>query len=145
MEEIKQSFEDYQQLKAFKNPIKWSYLIIFLCITLVILFSATWFGFYLAKRITVPITKLAEGTQAVAQGNLNFHIEVKANDEIGMLVDSFNKMTTDLKAGKTQLEEVNLSLSQSNIEINQRRAHMETILEHIATGVIALDAQGRIT
>jgi two-component system nitrogen regulation sensor histidine kinase NtrY len=145
MDEIKQSFEDYQQLKAFKNPIKMSYLVIFFSITLVILFSATWFGFYLAKRITVPITKLAEGTQAVAQGNLNFHIQVKANDEIGMLVDSFNKMTTDLKAGKTQLEEVNLSLSESNIEINQRRAHMETILEHIATGVIALDAQGRIT
>jgi len=145
MEEIKQSFEDYQQLKAFKNPIKWSYLIIFLCITLVILFSATWFGFYLAKSITVPITKLAEGTQAVAQGNLDFRIKVKANDEIGMLVDSFNKMTADLKTGKTQLEEANLSLSQSNIEINRRRAYMETILEQIATGVIALDAQGRIT
>jgi len=145
MEEIKQSFEDYQQLKAFKNPIKWSYLVIFLCITLVILFSASWFGFYLAKGITVPITKLAEGTQAVAQGNLDFHIDVKANDEIGMLVDSFNKMTEDLKAGKTQLEEANLSLSRSNIEINRRRAYMETILEHIATGVIALDAQERIT
>ncbi len=145
MEEIKQSFEDYQQLKAFKNPIKMSYLVIFFSITLVILFSATWFGFYLAKGITVPITKLAEGTQAVAQGNLDFRIEVKANDEIGMLVDSFNKMTADLKAGKTQLEEANLSLSQSNIEINRRRAYMETILEHIATGVIALDAQGRIT
>lgn len=145
MEEIKQSFEDYQQLKAFKNPIKWSYLIIFLCITLVILFSATWFGFYLAKGITVPITKLAEGTQAVAQGNLDFRIEVKANDEIGMLVDSFNKMTSDLKTGKTQLEKANRSLNQSNIELNRRRAYMETILEHIATGVIALDAQGRIT
>jgi two-component system nitrogen regulation sensor histidine kinase NtrY len=145
MDEIRQSFEDYQQLKAFKNPIKMSYLVIFFSITLVILFSATWFGFYLAKRITVPITKLAEGTQAVAQGNLDFRIQVKANDEIGMLVNSFNKMTTDLKAGKTQLEEANYSLSQSNIEINQRRAHMETILEHIATGVIALDAQGRVT
>jgi len=145
MEEIRQSFEDYQQLKAFKNPIKMSYLVIFFSITFVILFSATWFGFYLAKGITVPITKLAEGTQAVAQGNLDFHIEVKANDEIGMLVDSFNKMTSDLKAGKTQLEKANRSLSRSNIELDRRRAYMETILEHVATGVIALDAQGRMT
>jgi two-component system nitrogen regulation sensor histidine kinase NtrY len=58
MDEIKQSFEDYQQLKAFKNPIKMSYLVIFFSITLVILFSATWFGFYLATRITVPLKEL---------------------------------------------------------------------------------------
>lgn len=145
MEEITRSFEDYKQLKAFKNPIKESYLLSFVLITVVILFSATWFGFYLAKGITVPLQKLAEGTHAIAQGDLSFRIRVDASDELGVLVQSFNMMTEDLQAGKTQLEEVNRSLRQSNLELDQRRTYIETVLENIATGVISLDNQGRIT
>ena len=145
MEEITRSFEDYKQLKAFKNPIKESYLLSFVLITVVILFSATWFGFYLAKGITVPLQKLAEGTHAIAQGDLSFRIRVDASDELGVLVQSFNKMTEDLQARKTELEEVNRSLRQSNLELDQRRTYIETVLENIATGVISLDSQGRIT
>jgi two-component system nitrogen regulation sensor histidine kinase NtrY len=145
MEEITRSSEDYKQLKAFKNPIKESYLLSFVVITVVILFSATWFGFYLAKGITVPLQKLAEGTRAIAQGDLSFRISVKADDELGVLVNSFNKMTEDLRTGKTQLEEVNRSLLQSNLELDQRRTYIETVLEDIATGVISLDSQARIT
>ena len=145
MDEITKSFEDYKQLKAFKNPIKESYLLSFVAITFVILFSATWFGFYLAKSITVPLQKLAEGTEAIAQGNLDFKINVHAQDELGLVVHSFNKMTEDLRIGKTQLEEANQSLRRSNLEMDRRRAYIETVLENIATGVISLDREGRIT
>jgi two-component system, NtrC family, nitrogen regulation sensor histidine kinase NtrY len=145
MAEITKSFEDYKQLKAFKNPIKESYILSFVVITFVILFSATWFGFYLAKSITVPLQKLAEGTEAIAQGNLDFKISVRARDELGLVVRSFNKMTEDLRASKTQVEEANQSLRQSNIELNRRRAYIETVLENIATGVVSLDRQDRIT
>ncbi|MBI3994552.1 MAG: HAMP domain-containing protein [Nitrospirae bacterium] len=145
MDEITKSFEDYKQLKAFKNPIKESYILSFVVITLVILFSATWFGFYLAKSITVPLQKLAEGTEAIAQGNLDFKINVRARDELGLVVHSFNKMTEDLRVSKTQLEEANQSLRRSNLEMDRRRAYIETVLENIATGVVSLDRQGRIT
>lgn len=145
MDEISKSFEDYKQLKAFKNPIKESYLLSFVLIAFVILFSATWFGFYLAKSITVPLQKLAEGTEAIAQGNLDFKINVRARDELGLVVQSFNKMTKDLRISKTQLEEANQSLRRSNIEMDRRRAYIETVLANIATGVISLDRSGRIT
>ena len=145
MDQITRAFEDYKQLKTFKNPIKGSYILSFLIITLLIIFSATWFGFYVAKGITVPIQKLAEGTQALAQGNLDFRIDFKARDEIGVLVKSFNKMTEDLKGSKTKLEEANLSLQRSNAELDRRRAYIETILDNIATGVISIGPEGHIT
>jgi two-component system nitrogen regulation sensor histidine kinase NtrY len=145
MQGISRSFEEYKQLKAFKNPIKESYLLSFVLITVVILFSATWFGFYLAKGITVPLQQLAEGTRAVAQGDLSFRIRVKASDELGVLVDSFNKMTEDLQGGKNQLEDVNRSLVRTNVELDQRRVYIETVLQNITTGLISLDPHGRIT
>src|SRR3990172_7160753 len=59
---IVSAFEEYKQLKLLKYPIKFSYEITLLLITLLILFSAIWFGFYLARGITVPIKELAEAT-----------------------------------------------------------------------------------
>jgi two-component system nitrogen regulation sensor histidine kinase NtrY len=145
LEEIKKSSEEYKQLKAFKNPIKGSYILSFFIIVLLIIFSAIWFGFYLARSITVPIQKLAEGTEAVAQGDLNFQIDVQATDELGVLVDSFNKMTADLKQSHEKVEDVNRSLLESNRELDRRRAYMEGVLQHVATGVISVNEKGAIT
>ena len=69
-----------------------------------IILVAIWFGLYLAKGITVPIQKLAEGTHEVAQGNLDYKIEAGGDDEIGVLMNSFNHMTGDLKQSKLELE-----------------------------------------
>ncbi len=144
-EGITKVFEEYKQVKAFKKPIKTNYLLFFFIITLLIIFSATWFGFYLARGITVPIQKLAEGTKAIAQGNLDFKIDVKASDEIGVLVDSFNLMTEDLRISKEKLERANVSLGDSNIELDRRRTYIETVLENIATGVMSINREGQIT
>jgi nitrogen fixation/metabolism regulation signal transduction histidine kinase len=103
MEIIQRESEEYKQLKAFKNPIKGSYLLSFLIVVLLIIFSAIWFGIYLARSITVPLEKLVEGTQKVAHGDLNFKIDLKVKDELGMLVASFNKMTHDLKQSREEL------------------------------------------
>ncbi|MEK7702526.1 MAG: ATP-binding protein [Nitrospirota bacterium] len=103
MEIIQQESEGYKQLKAFKNPIKGSYLLSFFIIVLLIVFSAIWSGIYLARGITIPLEKLAEGTQRVAQGDLNFKINLPERDELGMLVASFNKMTHDLKQSREEL------------------------------------------
>jgi two-component system nitrogen regulation sensor histidine kinase NtrY len=142
---ISQAFQEYKQLKLLKNPIKGIYILLFLLMTLIIVFSATWFGLYLARGITDPIAMLAEGTREVAAGNLKYKVLVRADDEIGTLVDSFNRMTGDLSASQAKLEETYRDLQAKHTEMEQRRRYTETVLETVATGVVSLDADGHIT
>lgn len=145
MEEITRSYEEFNQMAALKKPIKSSYILSFFIITLLIIFSAVWFGYYLARGITIPIQKLAEATQEVANGNLDVQVDTTTKDEIGVLINSFNRMTEDLRQGKISLEDAYSSLRKSNIEIEQKGAYTETVLENVATGVISIDRHGDIT
>src|SRR2546426_1162361 len=145
MDRVTHSYKNFKEAMTYKDPIKAQYIALVVGLALVIILSGSWFGFQIAKGITVPIQKLAEGTQAVASGDLNFRIKVKATDEIGVLVDSFNRMTRDLQASKAQLERANISLQQSNVELDRRRAYTETVLDNIGSGVVSVDAAGRIT
>jgi len=145
MASIERGFEEYQQIKLLKQPIKHSFFITLSIVSLLVVFCAVWFGFYLAKTITIPIMELAEGTQKVAEGDLSFNIGLVADDEIGSLVESFNKMTRDLRIGREQLELSSRKLHDQNIEIEERRQYMAIVLKNVSTGVISLDANGFIT
>ncbi|MDI6617020.1 MAG: HAMP domain-containing protein, partial [Syntrophaceae bacterium] len=101
---ISRTAEEYNQLKLLKNPVKISYIVTLFIVTLLIIFSSMWFGLFLAKGITVPVHELAEATHEVAHGNLDYHIDVLAEDEIGVLADSFNQMTKDLKERSLELK-----------------------------------------
>jgi two-component system nitrogen regulation sensor histidine kinase NtrY len=129
--EISRSYEQYKHLGFLKNPVKNSYILTLLLVTLVIIFAATWFGLYLAKGITIPIQQVAAGTHEVAHGNWDYQIEAAGDDELGTLVESFNQMTRDLK--------------KSNLELLRRGKFVETLLANITAGVIAVDPSGRIT
>jgi two-component system nitrogen regulation sensor histidine kinase NtrY len=142
--EITTAFKEYNQLKMLQDPIKSLYLMVFLMITLLVMFAAIWAAIHMARRITVPIQLLAEGTREVAAGNLGYQVEARADDEIGMLVDSFNQMTQDLLRSKVDLETAYLDLRRTNIELDQRRIYMETVLENITAGVLSLDEKGCI-
>lgn len=144
MKEISAAFEGYKQLKILKNPVKASYFTILSIITLLIVFFSIWIGRYLAKELTIPIHELAEGTHAVASGNLDYRINVESNDEIGLLVKSFNRMTEDLKAGKSKIETANLDLRRTNTELEQRRQYIEIVLGNVPAGVISIDKSGKI-
>ena len=144
MAEISQGFDNYQQMKMLKNPIKLSHLTMFSIVTLLIVFSASWFGFYLARTITVPIQELAEGTRRIAGGDLDVHIDQDTDDEIGTLVLSFNQMTLDLQASQRALEATNEELRRSSEEVERRRRYMETVLRHVAAGVVSVNAKGHI-
>src|SRR5581483_6755201 len=144
-EGITRQYAEYKQTKAMKNPIKAGMYLFIAVVAMLILFSATWFGFYVARGITVPIQRLAEATNAIARGNLNVKIAAKATDEIGTLIDSFNHMTQDLRVGKTKLEQVNRSLQQSNLELEDRRAYTEAVVDTIAAGVLSIDRAGTIS
>jgi len=144
MAEITTGFENYQQMKMLKKPVKISNLITLSIVTLLILLFASWFGFYLAKSITVPIHELAEGTRRIAHGDLDVHVDQDSDDEIGTLVNSFNRMTLDLQASKAALEKSNLELKLTSEEIERRRRYMEIVLRNVAAGVVSVDAEGRI-
>lgn len=142
---ITQGFEEYQQTKMLKYPIRLTYYITLAIVALLVMFCAVWFGMYLSKRVTVPIMELAEGTRRVAGGDLSYHITVAADDEIRTLVDSFNKMTRDLRFSRKELELYARKLFDQNIEIEERRRYMEIVLDNVSTGVISIDAQGLVT
>jgi len=142
---ISRGFEEYRQRTLLKRPIQVTYYITLSIVALLVMFCAIWFGFYQAKSITIPIMELAEGTHRVAEGDLNVRIGFSADDEIGVLVESFNKMTQDLKAGREQLERSARMLREQNVEIEEKRQYMEIVLKNVSAGVITLDAEGNIT
>jgi two-component system nitrogen regulation sensor histidine kinase NtrY len=128
----------YQQLKIQKNPLKTFYILALIFITLLLIFAASWIGFHLAKGITVPIEKLAQATKEVSKGNLNVKVEDPASDELGILIDSFNQMVSDLRKGQQ-------NIAQKTSELEGRRQYIETILDNITTGVVALNSRGIVT
>ena len=145
LESISRGFEEYQQIKLYKKPIQITYYISLSIVALLVLFCAIWFGFYLAKTISIPIKELAEGTRRVAEGDLGFTIGSVADDEIGSLVDSFNKMTRDLRSGREQLELSARKLKEQNIEIEEKRHYIEFVLKSVSAGVVTLDANGMVS
>lgn len=135
---ISEASERYRQLDLFKTPTKLSFIITLSIVLLLIIFAATWFGIYLAKGITIPIQDLAEATRHIARGELDHQINVVADAEIGILVDSFNQMTKALQHSNSELK-------QANINVEERRQYMETVLRNVSAGVISLDKDGIIT
>lgn len=129
-----------QQLRAYKRVL----LLILLFITLVLLFVTTWVALFLSKQVTVPIQALAEATREISRGNFDHRIEVQAQDELGTLVRSFNRMTEQLGEGRRQINEFTRSLEQAIEERERRRKLMEAILENIPTGVFSLEVSGAV-
>ncbi len=142
---ISQGTETYRQLKMLKKPIQWSNYMALSIVALLAVFCAVWFGFYLAKSITIPLMKFAEGTERVTRGDLNYQIDFTADDEIGILINSFNSMTRELATGREKLALSEKKMRQQNLEIEKSRQYMEVVLKNISAGVISVDASGTIT
>jgi len=145
LQSISDGYEEYQQIKLYKKPVQITYFISLSIVALLVMFCAIWFGFYLAKTISVPIKDLAEGTRRVAEGELSFTIGTVADDEIGSLVNSFNKMTRDLRSSREQLELSARKLRDQNIEIEEKRQYVEFVLKSVSAGVVTLNANGMVS
>ncbi len=130
-EAIREGYTQYRSSFSGKESIKLSYRLGFLAVTLALVLAAIWVALRVAAGITVPIRKLAEGTEAVAAGDLDYRVEDKSSDEVGMLVQSFNRMTADIKSSREEVE--------------RKRQYTETVLSNINTGVISIDHAGTIT
>jgi two-component system nitrogen regulation sensor histidine kinase NtrY len=142
---IRRGFSEYQQIKLLKKPIQITYYISLSIVALLVLFCAIWFGFFMARSISLPIKELAEGTRRVADGDLSYSINPLGDDEFGGLVNSFNQMTKDLRTSRGQLELSARMLRHQNIEIEEKRRFMEIVLKSVSAGVVTLDAKGIIS
>jgi nitrogen fixation/metabolism regulation signal transduction histidine kinase len=145
MRAIASAWSDYQKLEVQKPSIKAANVSTFLLITLAVLLASIWTGMTLARRITGPIAALAESTRRIRSGDLSARVDVAANDELGVLVESFNSMAAGLEGARDATLRSNQELQEINRRLEMERRLLSTILESVTTGVLAFDAGGRIT
>jgi len=145
LEQIKQNQASYLALSRETKRIRGLYMLLLTLLTVLVLFAATWISLFLAKLVTRPVEALAEATREISLGHLGHRVEISAADELGELVASFNRMAAELEASRRKIEESARALSDTNTELEQRRRHIETILENIPTGVLSLDSERRVS
>jgi two-component system nitrogen regulation sensor histidine kinase NtrY len=136
-ETIQDAYKNYLALESWKLPIKMNYLLILGFSTLLMVFMALWIALRISRGIVDPIQALAQATREVARGNLEMSVDISRDDEIGLLVRSFNSMVRELKENKE-------SLQHAYSEAERRRLIIEKILQNVNSGVISLDAEGNI-
>lgn len=131
MNDISTAYDEFRDINPLEYPLKSIYLYILVLMTFVILLAATWFGFYLAKQLSVPIVQLGRATRRVAGGDYT-PLEVKSgSEEINDLIQSFNSMTGTLES---TLE-----------ELDQHARYTDTVLKNVSAGVISVDKAGVVT
>ncbi|HUK48380.1 MAG TPA: ATP-binding protein [Terriglobales bacterium] len=139
--QLEASQQRYLELAQARRTVRRTYMVFLWWITGMVLFASMWLALYLSRLVTRPVVALAEATQEISRGNLDYRVEIPAADELGDLVRSFNQMAAELSSSRRKLETASQELSAANSELEQRRQHIETILESIPTGVLSLDAQ----
>jgi two-component system nitrogen regulation sensor histidine kinase NtrY len=143
--ELDASQKRYLELARERRTVRRTYMAFLWLLTGMVLFASTWLALFLSRLVTRPVVALAEATQEISRGNLNYRVEVQAADELGDLVRSFNAMAGELEISRHEIEASRQELTAANSELEQRRRHIETILESIPTGVLSLDAGMRVT
>jgi nitrogen fixation/metabolism regulation signal transduction histidine kinase len=129
---VEGSFGQYKELVFLRGPLKQGFsLTLSLVLVLSVLF-ATWLAIYSARRLVSPIRELAQGTKAVAAGDLHRRLPVGNRDELGFLVRSFNEMTSRLADARDEAD-------QSRRQAESQRAYLQAVLEHLSSGVLTLD------
>ena len=136
-ESVESASREYEKLKYLRGPLTLSFVISLTLITAMTLLIALWASIYLAQRMLAPLRDLAEGTRAVSQGDYEKILPVHGSDELGILVDSFNRMTREI------------AVAQESALTSQRRAesehaYLDTVLTHLSAGVLSFDGAHRL-
>jgi nitrogen fixation/metabolism regulation signal transduction histidine kinase len=136
-EQVQAEFVHYRQLELLRQPLKYTFILTLSLVLLVSLLLAVWGGFWAARRVVRPIQELAEGTRAVARGDFGKRLPQRSRDDIGFLVLSFNEMTARLAGAREEA-------ARSQQLVENERAFLEAVLVRLSSGVIVLDAEGRV-
>lgn len=125
------SLSEFDRLKQSGVTVRQVGLLTLGVLTFLLLFASSWIAFHVARGLTTPIKALAEGADEIARGNLGHRVDVLAEDELALLVSTFNQMSAKLEA--------------NSVEIGERRRYIETVLETLPTGIISFDADNRVS
>ena len=128
---VENSLIEFEKLKQKQVIIRQLGLLTLGVLTFMLIFASSWTAFYIARGLTVPIRALAEGADEIARGNLAHRVEVLAEDELALLVSTFNQMSAKLEG--------------NSAELSERRKYIETVLQSLSTGVISFDGENRVT
>lgn len=128
---VENSLNEFENLKKRAETIRQLGLLTLGVLTFLLIFASSWTAFYIARGLTVPLKALAEGADEIARGNLSHRVDVFAEDELALLVSTFNQMSAKLE--------------ENSAELLERRKYIETVLQSLSTGVISFDAANRVT
>src|SRR6266516_2275717 len=104
----------YLELAHERRTVRRTYMAFLWMLTGMVLFASMWLALFLSRLVTRPVAALAEATQEISRGNLDYRIDVPAADELGDLVRSFNSMAGELAASRRQIETASQELSAAN-------------------------------
>lgn len=133
-ESVQNVYQDYQELSFSRNSLKQVFALTLTLVLMLAMLTAVAIAFLLSRRISEPLSILAEGTRAIARGDYSNVLPAHGKDELGILVKSFNSMTQ-------QLGEATQAAERNRARVEAARKYLETILAHLSSGVIALDDQ----
>ena len=142
---VSASERDYQELVGKQRRVRLLGLSTLGLMTLILLFVSSWVAIYLARGIATPIKALAEASNEIARGNLSHRVTTIADDELALLAESFNQMTTQLEENRSRIEAGAAELRDKNLALRERRNYIETVLQSLSTGVVSVDENDRVT
>nr|MBL8412144.1 HAMP domain-containing protein [Dechloromonas sp.] len=125
-------YRDYQELQLARQGLTRIYALTLTLTVLVALFGAFALAYVMARRLAAPLYILAEGTQAVAQGDFSPRQAIYSGDELGVLTQSFNQMTRQLDDARRETE-------RHRAELESARGYLESILANLSAGVLVFD------
>jgi len=128
---VENSKVEFENLKQKQLTVRQIGFLTLGVLTFLLIFASSWTAFYVARGLTVPLKALAEGADKIARGDLAHRVDVFAEDELALLVSTFNQMSAKLE--------------ENSFELSERRRYIETVLQSLPTGVISLDGANRIT
>ncbi len=129
----------YDQLENDRGRLLFQFGLIYLGFAVILVLAAIWLGLWFAEGLSRPVGRLVTASQRVGRGDLDVQvIEDDGDDEISMLGTYFNQMTTQLKGQRDELME-------TNRQTERRRRLFDSVLGSVTSGVVGLDADGRVT
>ena len=139
LDETQETVALYQQLERDRGRILFEFGLLYIGFALILILAAIWLGLWFAERLSRPVGRLAGAAQRVGAGDFDVQVEEdQGDDEIALLGRLFNRMTRQLK---TQRE----TLLENTRQIERRRRLFDSVLSSVTSGVVGLDADGRVT
>lgn len=136
-EAVQAVYQDYQQLSYSRTSLREVFALTLTLVMMLAMLGAVSVAFVLSRKLSAPLTVLAEGTKAIASGDYSTVLPAHGKDELGVLVQSFNSMTQ-------QLDDATQAAERNRSRVEAARGYLETILAHLSSGVIALNKRGEL-